>query len=204
MLKFIFYISFFLTLAGCTSCTSIFKGEKVAKTYETWINRMPSKLKAWERASRVSAKIAPLPEEYKEAVVQVYSAPLWGLRGWFADHTWISTKAKGADSYRVYEVIGWRLMTGHDSLLRAEKDIPDRLWYGKRPRILVDLKGVQAEPLVEKIHLSALAYPYPQKYSAAFGPNSNSFIAWVACQVPELNLKLSRRAIGKNYIKDCK
>jgi len=37
-----------------------------------------------------------------------------------------------------------------------------------------------------------------------FGPNSNTFTAWMACKVPELNLKLSDPAIGKNYLKNCK
>lgn len=161
-------------------------------------------MRAWERASRVSAELAPLPKDSKEAVVQAYAAPLWGLRGLVADHTWISTKSKRASSYTVYEVVGWRIAKGYASALRVEKDIPDRLWYGKKPRILVEFQGKEAEQLIESIQAAALEYPYKNEYSMIFGPNSNTFTAWISCKVPKLNLKLSRRAIGKNYLKDCR
>ena len=193
----------FLIIVFFTSCVSSFSWEKRSEVSTKLADKIPSKFRAWERASRDSAKLAPLPEENKEAVVQIYSAPLWGLRGLVADHTWISTKPKGAVSYTVYEVIGWRMATGHTSVLRVEKDIPDRLWYGKKPRILFDLFGGKAEQIIDRIHRAAFQYPYKKKY-AMLGPNSNTFIAWILCKVPELNLKLSRRAIGKGYLKDCR
>ena len=185
------------------SCISIFGWEKASKTSTKFVKQIPPKLRAWERASRESAKLAPLPEKNKGAVVQVYAAPLWGLRGWVADHTWISIKPKDSSFYTVYEVIGWRIAKGYPSVLRIEKDIPDRLWYGKKPRVLMDLRDEKAEQLIEKIHIAASQYPYKNEYSMVFGPNSNTFTAWVSCEVPELNLKLSRRAIGKGYLKNC-
>ena len=145
------------------SCVSFFDGKKEAEVSAKFVDKIPFKLKAWERASRDSAKLAPLPEEDKSAIVQVYSAPLWGLRGLVADHTWISTKAKGELSYTVYEVIGWRMMKGNSTVLRAEKDIPDRLWYGKKPRVLLDLRGKKAEPIIDKIHEAAFQYPYKRE-----------------------------------------
>ena len=158
----------------------------------------------WKTATRASAKLAPLPLKHQEAVVQVYRAPLWGLRGLVADHTWISTKKNGASSYTVYEVIGWRKMSSrHNSVLRIEKDLPDRFWYGNEPRVLADFRGRQAEKLIHKIHTAALEYPYKKDYSMAPGPNSNTFTAWIACKVPELQLKLSHRAVGKGYLKSC-
>ena len=166
-------------------------------------SKIPLKIESWKTASRKSAKLAPLPKEDKSAIIQFYAAPLWGLRGLVADHTWISTKEKGADSYTVYELIGWRMMQGYPDFLRAEKDTPDRFWFGKKPKILFDLRGKQAEKLIDKIHKAVLQYPYKGEYSM-LGPNSNTFIAWVLCKVPELNLNLSRRAIGKSYLKNCK
>ena len=192
----------FLSVLLFIPCISVFGWDRVSLAGKEFIDSVPPKLRAWERADRSSAKLAPLPEENQAAVVQIYAAPLWGLRGLVADHTWISTKAKGADFYTVYEVIGWRMATGHDSVLRVEKDLPDRLWYGKKPRILVDLREEKAEKLIDKIRKAAFQYPYKKRY-AMLGPNSNTFIAWIACQVPELNLKLSRRAIGKAYLKNC-
>ena len=164
-----------------------------------------SKSGGWRTASRASSRLAPLPKDSKEAVVQVYAASLWGLRGKFADHTWIAAKKAGAASYTVYEVIGWRKMAKeHDTVLRIERDIPDRLWFGSRPRLLADFRGGAAGRLIGKIHAAALAYPHKTEYSMVFGPNSNTFTAWIACRVPELRIKLSRRAIGKNYLKGCK
>ena len=203
MLKSSLYIILFSTIGFFISCISIFGWEKTSKASTEFVSSIPPKMRAWERASRASAKLAPLPQENEEAVVQVYAAPLWGLRGLVADHTWISTKPKGASSYTVYEVIGWRITSGHDSVLRMERDIPDRLWYGKKPRMLIDLRGEKAEQVIDKVHIAAARYPYKNEYSVVFGPNSNTFTAWVSCKVPELNLKLSRRAIGKNYLKNC-
>ena len=120
-----------------------------------------------------------------------------------ADHTWVSTKPKNGSSYTVYEVIGWRMVKGYDSVLRVEKDVPDRLWYGKKPKVLVDLRGEKVDRLVERVHSAAAQYPYKNQYSLVFGPNSNTFTAWISCKIPELNLKLSRRAIGKGYLKNC-
>ena len=202
MSKFVFYTTHLFVIILFISCTSIFGWEKTSKTSTKIVSRIPPKLQAWERASRDSANLAPLPKKNKETIIQVYAAPLWGLRGLIADHTWISTKPKGASSYTVYEVIGWRLAKGYDSVLRIEKDIPDRLWYGKQPRTLIDLRNEEAEQIIDKIYTAALQYPYKKEYSM-FGPNSNTFIAWILCEVPELNLKLSRRAIGKNYLKNC-
>lgn len=196
-------IILFSTLGFFISCISIFGWEKASKTSTKFVKQIHPKLRAWEKASRESAKLAPIPEKSKEAVVQVYAAPLWGLRGLVADHTWISTKPKGGSSYTVYEVIGWRMAKGYDSVLRIEKDIPDRLWYGKMPKALIDLRGKKAEQLIEKIHAAASHYPYKNEYSMILGPNSNTFTAWISCKVPELNLKLSRRAIGKGYLKNC-
>ena len=153
----------------------------------------------WRTASRAAAGLAPTPEEEQGAVIQCYAAPVWGWRGWFADHTWIALKGRAADSYTVYEVIGWRARRGLPTL-RIERDIPDRLWYGSRPRLLADLRGAAAAELLEKVDAAARRYPAPDKYRQFPGPNSNTFTAWIAREVPELGLKLSSRAIGKGYL----
>jgi hypothetical protein len=152
----------------------------------------------YKTASRESAKIAPLPEVHSEAVIQAYAAPTWGWRGWFAIHTWISVKPTNSDSYTVYEVIGWRINRGLPAL-RIEKDIPDRYWYGEKPELLKDIRGKAAELLIEKIHRAANNYPWPKNYTAFPGPNSNTFIAWIGKEVPELELELPFSAIGSGY-----
>ena len=91
--------------------------------------------KDWRTASRESAGIAPDPATTREAVLHVYGADTWGWRGWFAIHTWIAAKRTGESAYTVYDVVGWRGYHGQ-SVLRITRDIPDRYWYGEKPRVL--------------------------------------------------------------------
>jgi hypothetical protein len=156
--------------------------------------------KDWRTASRETAGIAPDPKVTKEAVLQVYGAPTWGWRGWFAIHTWIAAKHSGESSYTVYEVIGWRLYRGLP-LVRIEKDVPDRYWFGEKPRLLTQHRGKGVDDLIGAVDHAARSYPWPETYKAFPGPNSNTFTAWVARQVPELGLSLPFTAIGSGYLK---
>lgn len=142
--------------------------------------------------------MAPNPLTNHEAVVQVYGAPTWGWRGWFAIHTWVATKHANADSYTVYEVIGWRQHRGLPAM-RIENDLPDRFWFGERPRLLKEFRGEPADKLVDAVDKAAKSYPWPDTYKAFPGPNSNTFTAWIAKHVPELGLELPLSAIGSGY-----
>ena len=154
--------------------------------------------KDYRTASRESAGIAPNPAINREAVLQIYGAPTWGWRGWFAIHTWVATKPHNADYYTVYEVIGWRQRRGLPAI-RIEKDLPDRYWFGERPRLLKDFRGEPAGKLIEAVDRAAKSYPWPDTYKAFPGPNSNTFTAWIVKQVPELGLNLPFSAIGSGY-----
>jgi hypothetical protein len=152
----------------------------------------------WRTASRQSAGIAPDPQRTREAVLQVYGAPAWGWRGWFAIHTWIAAKGTGENSYTVYEVIGWRQRRGLP-VLRIEQDLPDRYWFGERPRLLKEHRGEGVDRLIASVDRAARNYPWSATYEAFPGPNSNTFTAWVAREVPELGLDLPFAAIGSGY-----
>ncbi len=152
----------------------------------------------WYKASRASAGIAPDPEETDEAVLHVYGADTWGWRGWFAIHTWIAAKRTGEAEYTVYDVVGWRARYGGD-VLRIRQDIPDRHWYGGKPELLGSHRGEGVDVLIDAVDTAARAYPWRHNYKAFPGPNSNTFTAWVARQVPELNLDLPFSAIGSSY-----
>ena len=116
-------------------------------------------------------------------------AGLWRARLQLAGRLWrtpwISVKPTNARHYLVYHVVGWRLRGGGTSVV-IERDIPDRLWYDAMPEIL-DLRGPGVDDVIAKIDAAARAYPYGGAYSVWPGPNSNTFIAWIARRVTELS-----------------
>ena len=155
--------------------------------------------KDWRTASRDSAGIAPDPSVTSEAVLHIYGADAWGWRGWFAIHTWLAVKRTGEHFYTVYDVVGWRGYRGQ-SVMRIAPDIPDRYWYGEKPRLLKEHRGVGVDELITAVNKAAQAYPWKSTYKAFPGPNSNTFVAWIAKQVPELELDLPLSAIGSGYV----
>ena len=149
---------------------------------------------------RHSANIAPITEQTHEAVIQVYAADAYGWRGMFAVHTWIAIKPMGANAYTTYQVFGWNQSNGYPVLVVRE-DIPDRFWFGSRPKLLADYRGTQARSLIPKVEQAVKSYPFPNSYALWPGPNSNSFTEWVSLEVPELGLELPMSAIGKDWMK---
>ena len=142
---------------------------------------------------------APDPDLHPDAVVQVYGADVWGVRGRFAIHTWIALKPRDADTYTIYQVIGWRIRRGLP-VLSIDEGQPDRPWFGSEPLLLLDLRGAKADALIDKVDRAARAYPHAWEYTMFPGPNSNSFTAWVSMEVPELGLELPFKAIGKGWM----
>lgn len=153
----------------------------------------------WRTASRAPAGLAPNPETTREAVVQVYAARAIRWRGYFGVHTWIAVKPADAPAFTVYELMGYQTMrTGNG--VRASQRAADAFWYGNRPRVLADVRGPGAEPLIERIRTAVAAYPYAETYRIWPGPNSNTFTAHVLRAVPELRVDLPATAIGKDYL----
>lgn len=152
----------------------------------------------WQTASREPVGLAPDPAATPEALVQVYAARTWGWRGYFGVHTWIAVKPAGAGSYTVYEVIGWRLRHGNSAVVIHNR-APDERWFGNAPELLAEKRGPGVDALIERIDRAARGYPYAGEYTMWPGPNSNTFTAWVARAVPELEVDLPPTAIGKDF-----
>jgi hypothetical protein len=155
------------------------------------IGRIP-----WHAAARHSAGLAPDPAQMAgTAIVQVYSAPTYGWRGLVAQHPWIIFKRAGEKKFSRYDVIGWR----RGRHVQRDYALPDGFWYGRHPRLLADHRGDGAEAMIVRIESAIKSYPFADSYRAYPGPNSNTFLAHIGREVPELKLDLPANAIGKDY-----
>ena len=150
----------------------------------------------WRSAARHSAGIAPDPVRNTDvAIVQVFAAPTYGWRRYFAVHPWIIFKRGGETAYTRYEVIGW----GGRNVVRRNHATPDGLWFGSTPTVLVDHRGDGAEAMIDEIEAAIARYPHADQYRSYPGPNSNTFIAHIGREVPALGLDMPANAIGKDY-----
>ena len=152
----------------------------------------------WRTAPMDSTGIAPDPAAHPEAIVQVYSARAFGWRAALGVHTWIAVKPTDAPRFTVLEVFGWQVMRGLPAVRRSQRD-PDGMWYGNAPEILFDLRGAGVDDVIARIEQAVESYPFGDSYRVWPGPNSNTFTAWVAREVPELKLDLPPTAIGKDF-----
>jgi hypothetical protein len=154
----------------------------------------------WRTATHRSTGLAPDPEATREPVVQVYASRTFGWRGAFADHTWIAVKPEGASRYTRYEVIGWYGGGGRSVISESSQRAPDAEWYGAAPRLLRDVRGAQAQAVIDRMGQAIASYPYPNEYRVWPGPNSNTFVAHLGRAIPELRLAMPSTAIGKDYV----
>jgi hypothetical protein len=153
----------------------------------------------WFMRRQDSSGQAPDPATTPEAVIQVYAARAVSWRGVFAVHTWIAVKPTDAQRYTRYEVIGFGVQRGLPAI-RVDRMGPDNYWFGARPELLLDRRGPGVDRLIRQVEAAIKTYPWPDAYTTWPGPNSNTFTAWVARQVPELGLALPSIAIGKDYL----
>ena len=145
------------------------------------------------------AGLASEPAATSESVVQVYGARCSGWLGYFGVHTWIAVKPHGATTHTVYEVMSSRFRrTG--TALAIRQRVPHARWFGHTPELLAEKRGVGVDALIERIDQAAREYPYAREYTVWPGPNSNTFTAYVARAVPELEVDLPPTAIGKDYL----
>lgn len=154
----------------------------------------------WRVASQHATGLAPDPADVPEAVVQVYAARAFGWRGVFSVHTWLAVKPTQATRYTRYEVIGWRLYRGLSPVSVGSERPPDAQWFGADPWVLREVRGARAEAVLAALPAAVASYPYADRYRVWPGPNSNTFIAHLARQLPQLGLGLPAIAVGKDFV----
>jgi hypothetical protein len=149
----------------------------------------------WSGADWSSANLLPKPAQAPQALVRIYAARVGRWRGIFAHHSWIVIKEAGAARYSRYDKVGW------GSPLRTDGWAPDGRWFGNAPQVVVAIDGDAAERLIPRIRAAVANYPYRGwgDYSAWPGPNSNTFVAHILEEVPELQAALPPTAIGKDW-----
>ncbi len=140
----------------------------------------------------------PDPALASEPVVQVWGARTRGAKGIFGVHTWVAVKPEGASEYTVYEVVGWRLRWDNSALVIRNR--PHDNWLGAPGELYAEKRGAGVGDLIRRIDQAARDYPFAGEYTLWPGPNSNTFTAWIARSVPELEVDLPATAIGKDYI----
>lgn len=154
----------------------------------------------WRESIHTSNGRAPHPNDEPAALIQVYGARAYNWRGAFGIHTWIATKRQGASYYSIYQVIGWNLYRDRSTVTVSRVEEPDFAWYNAPPELIQEHRGPHVETLIERVETAVAAYPYANQYRVWPGPNSNTFTAFVARQIPELRIDLPPTAIGKDYL----
>ena len=153
----------------------------------------------WRQARRDPTGLSPDPARTQEAVIQVFAAPAVSWRGIFSVHTWVAVKPTGAPRFTRYEVLGFGITDGAPAV-RIDRMGPDNHWFGAWPEILLDRRGADVDESVGQVRAAVANYPYPNTYRPWPGPNSNTFLAHIARQVPELETHLPSNAVGKDFL----
>ncbi len=150
---------------------------------------------SWRDADWSSAGLLPPAGELREATIRIYSARTGGWKGIFATHSWIVLKREGESEFTRYDVVGW------GSPVRRNHRPPDGRWYGNPPEIVAAIDGPSAGPLIPEVEAAIARYPWNRKgdYRVWPGPNSNTFVAAVLAEVPQLGATLPATAIGRDY-----
>jgi hypothetical protein len=152
----------------------------------------------WRSANRESVGLTKKAVEIEEAMVQIYAVRAFSWRGYFGLHTWIAFKEEKADQFYVAEVVGWRMRRGLPAV-DVRGDLPDRSWFGNPPKILIEHRGERAKEMIPKIKEAIQSYPYPNRYRVWPGPNSNTFVAYIIRNIPDLTTELPPNAVGKDF-----
>ncbi|MDF1587397.1 DUF3750 domain-containing protein [Marinimicrococcus flavescens] len=153
----------------------------------------------WSTARWDSAGLAPAPAAHPGPVVQVYAARAWGWKGAFAVHSWIVLKPENAEAYERWDVVGWGVGRGLPAVRRNIRE-PDGYWAGSRPELVGSLEGAEAAAAIPRIQAAIERYPYRDTYRTWPGPNSNTFVAWLIREVPELKAEMPANAVGKDFL----
>jgi hypothetical protein len=161
-----------------------------------WFVHQGDAATGWSRANWSSAGLLPPPSASSPALIRIYAARTGRWRGVVAHHSWIVVKEEGAARYSRFDKVGW------GSPIRTDGWDADGRWFSNFPETVIAIDGAEAARLIPHIREAVASYPYsgPGGYRAWPGPNSNTFVAHVASEVPALRAALPATALGKDWV----
>lgn len=152
--------------------------------------------RSWHQADWSSSGVLPKATDVDGAVIHVMAARTGGLKGALSQHTWLVTKRADENIYTRYDKVGWGVP------VRVNGYAADARWYSNDPDIVHTVRGQDASRLIPAIERAVSSYPYGNRggYRIWPGPNSNSFVAHVLRQVPEIGAVLPSNAVGRDFL----
>lgn len=148
----------------------------------------------WRAANWEPSGVLP-PAQETDAAIHILAARTGGFKGALAVHSWIVIKRPGEAAYERYDKVGW------GSPIRRNGYPADAHWYSNRPFFVHSVTGEEAGRLIPQIDAAIESYPWRNNggYRIWPGPNSNSFVAHVLREVPDIAVRLPPNATGRDY-----
>lgn len=152
---------------------------------------------SWRSADWGPSGHLPAAEDVDGAAIYVLAARTGGLKGAASVHSWIVWKDAADQRWTRAEVVGW------GRPVRVNAYAPDARWYSNDPFTVGKVTGDTAAALIPRISDVVASYPNDRgSYEIWPGPNSNTFVAHILREVPELGMTLPPNAVGKDWIGD--
>ncbi|MEN0002108.1 MAG: DUF3750 domain-containing protein [Pseudomonadota bacterium] len=150
----------------------------------------------WRQADWSATGLLPRAAEAQEAVIHIMAARTGGFKGALSVHSWIVLKEAGATRYERYDKVGW------GQPVRRNAYAADANWYSNPPFMIKTVRGAEAAALIPAVRDAIDAYPHANRdgYRIWPGPNSNSFVAHVLRQVPQIGAVLPPNAVGRDWL----
>jgi hypothetical protein len=150
----------------------------------------------WRSADWSSSGLLPIARQSPQATVIILATRTGNWKSIFAEHLSIVVKPEGASEWTRYDVVGW------GEPVRKNNYPADGKWYGNVPRIIYQIDGDAAANAIPDIEKAIASYPMKQRgsYTVWPGPNSNTFVSWVARHAEGLDLELPPVAVGKDWL----
>jgi len=141
-----------------------------------------------------------LPQEPANLVVvktvRIPTTEPWVSR--FASHTWLDVKNGAENAWERLEILSKESGVMIYPITSAEARADAR--WTNRVEVIGLVSGDAAEKMIPALVERAKNYPDRANYSAWPGPNSNTFITYLARETPGLHLQFNHNAVGKDYV----